>query len=281
MISFEEPWLFQQALALGGEICTAPVRIITALSIRKFTPAAKFISASSLFEFIDGRALLHLRRHPDHECLPTDTSPIIQQTAGITKESKVGIEIVHSSLNKLINTTSGNREQFEHDFVVSSPFGGNVDYYSLRIQRLPVLSLFEAQTQVLSIIGRAGVKQSYGRSASVPYFDRYWRKGGPYDLRGFEYRGVGPKDANQEPIGGKSYGMFSLEYSLDIVSPIRLAVFYDNGFVNNLVPIDLSPGNYNDDFGFGVRLFILGAPLSLDYGIPITGDASQQKRRAI
>jgi outer membrane protein insertion porin family len=128
---------------------------------------------------------------------------------------------------------------------------------------------------VLSIIGRAGVKQPYGRSATVPYFDRYFM-GGPYDLRGFEYRTVGPKDVNLEPIGGNSYGLFSLEYSLDVVNPIRFALFYDNGFVNSGA-YDFNPGNYNDDFGFGIRLFILGAPLSLDYGIPITGDGTNKK----
>jgi outer membrane protein insertion porin family len=35
---------------------------------------------------------------------------------------------------------------------------------------------------------------------------------------------------------------------------------------------DFSPSQYNDNFGFGLRLLIAGAPLSLDYGIPITTD---------
>jgi outer membrane protein insertion porin family len=272
VISFEEPWLFQQALALGFEIYRTSSDYNSAFYTEVHTGGEVYLR-KRLFEFIDAE-LSYTYDVTDITNVTPDASPIIQETAGITKESKVGLEIVHSSLNKLINTTSGNREQIDTTFV-GGPFGGNVDYYSVEFKGSQFYPLFEAQNQVLSIIGRAGVKQPYGRSATVPYFDRYFL-GGPYDLRGFEYRGVGPKDSNLEPIGGNSYGMFSLEYSLDVVSPVRFAFFYDNGFVNN-GSFDLNPGNYNDDFGFGVRLFILGAPLSLDYGIPITGDASNKK----
>ena len=37
------------------------------------------------------------------------------------------------------------------------------------------------------------------------------------------------------------------------------------------------PGVYNDKFGVGVRLFVAGAPLSLDFGIPITADKFNKK----
>ena len=46
-------------------------------------------------------------------------------------------------------------------------------------------------------------------------------------------------------------------------------VFYDAGFVNKNA-YDFNPSGYNDNFGFGLRLFVAGAPLSLDFGIPLT-----------
>ena len=58
---------------------------------------------------------------------------------------------------------------------------------------------------------------------------------------------------------------------MEIVNPIRAAVFYDIGFVN-APAFDFNPGTYNDDFGIGLRLMVAGSPLSLDYGIPIRGD---------
>jgi outer membrane protein insertion porin family len=68
----------------------------------------------------------------------------------------------------------------------------------------------------------------------------------------------------------------SIEYSDDIVSPVRFAIFYDAGFVN-ADAYDFNPVNYNDNFGFGLRMFVAGAPLSLDYGIPLTHDKYNKK----
>ena len=88
---------------------------------------------------------------------------------------------------------------------------------------------------------------------------------------------VGPEEhICVEPMGGKSYGFLSFEYSLDIVSPVRFAVFYDAGFVNRGA-YDFNPSNYNDNFGFGIRMMIMGSPMSLDYGIPITSDKWNNK----
>ena len=77
-------------------------------------------------------------------------------------------------------------------------------------------------------------------------------------------------------VGGKSYAFFSAEYSMDIVSPIRFAVFYDAGFVNRGA-YDFNPANFTDNFGFGLRLFVAGSPLSLDFGIPLTSDKAARK----
>jgi outer membrane protein insertion porin family len=151
------------------------------------------------------------------------------------------------------------------------------------------------------VLGRTGVIESFGDSAKphditlllpdatgnlsyqtipgyvrdVPFYDRYFL-GGPQDLRGFEYRMVGPKDSVGEPIGGKTYGFLSLEYSFDVVKPVRFAIFYDAGFVN-ADAYDFNPAQFNDDFGFGLRLFVAGAPLSLDFGIPLTSDKYNKK----
>ena len=113
----------------------------------------------------------------------------------------------------------------------------------------------------------------------MPFYDRFFL-GGPDDLRGFEYRTVGPKDSTAEPVGGKTYGMFTAEYSMDVVKPVRFAIFYDVGFVNSDA-YDFNPANYNDDFGFGLRLIVAGAPLSLDFGIPADGRQAQPQGQPV
>jgi outer membrane protein insertion porin family len=123
---------------------------------------------------------------------------------------------------------------------------------------------------VLELVGRAGVRDNYGGFAALPYYDAFYL-GGPDTLRGFQFQDVSPRDQFSEPIGGKTYGMFTAEYSVVVVDPIRVAAFYDVGFVN-VAAYDFNPSGYNDDFGIGLRLMVAGSPLSLDYGIPIKGD---------
>ena len=177
------------------------------------------------------------------------------------------------------------------------PFSGQTDYYRVELRASQYYNTFETLNQVLSFIGRAGVIDSYGDSDRVPYFDRMFL-GGPSSLRGFEFREVGPKDTvgldtpledpdgpsgaaddpdgadvppTYEPIGGSTYAMGSIEYTFEVVNPLRLAVFYDVGFVN-VDAWDFETSGYNDNFGFGIRLMVGGAPLSLDFGLPITTD---------
>ena len=110
-----------------------------------------------------------------------------------------------------------------------------------------------------------------GDDDEVPFFDRFFL-GGPNDLRGFEFRDVGPKDPLfRDPIGGNTMGFMSVEYTVKIADPLRVAVFYDWGFVN-VESADFDMSDFNSNWGFGVRLMVLNNPLRLDFGIPITTD---------
>ena len=57
---------------------------------------------------------------------------------------------------------------------------------------------------------------------------------------------------------------------------MRFAVFYDAGFVNRGA-YDFNPSAYNDNFGFGIRMMVMGSPMSLDYGIPLTSDGTNDR----
>jgi outer membrane protein insertion porin family len=185
----------------------------------------------------------------------------------------VGFQLLRDTRDKLVNTTSGNRMELI-SAVTSSALGGDVDYYKMEAKGSQFFLLSETQNQVLAVIGRTGVEDSFGETTQVPFYDRFYL-GGPYTLRGFTYRDVGPTQlagsdsSDSVPIGGNTYGFASFEYSADIVEPLRFALFYDTGFVNS-GSYDFDPSSYSDNFGFGLRLLIMGAPLSLDYGIPIT-----------
>src|SRR5205814_7635021 len=66
---------------------------------------------------------------------------------------------------------------------------------------------------------------------NVPIFDRLYL-GGSNNLRGFRFRDIGPKDTNNQPIGGQSMARATVEVSFPIIEKARGAIFYDCGFVN-------------------------------------------------
>ena len=131
--------------------------------------------------------------------------------------------------------------------------------------------------------------------SNVPIYDRLYL-GGSNNLRGFKFRDIGPKDSNNQPIGGQSMARATVEVSFPIIEKARGAVFYDCGFVNP-DPWDFAPetiavprgvnaqasaiffgrpvtprrtfDSFASDFGFGLRLDLPIGPLRLDYGFPI------------
>jgi len=273
VLSFEEPWLFEQQLALGFSIFRSESDYNSSFYQEVRTGAEVYLR-KRLFELVEGRLSYGYEIVDIKDVTPGYTVVYPEEETAL---SKVGFQLLRDTRDKLVNTTRGNRVELISE-VTSSALGGDADYYRLEAKGSQFFPLFDTQNQVISVIGRTGVLDAFGDTPQVPFYDRFYL-GGPYTLRGFEYRDVGPKTAvgaDNVPSGGNTYGFLSIEYSLDIVEPLRFAFFYDAGFVNN-GSYDFSPAEYNDNFGFGLRLLIAGAPLSLDYGIPITTDKVNDK----
>lgn len=272
VLAFEEPWLFERELAFGFQIYRTTSDYQSAY-YEEIRTGGQLYLRKRLFGLIEGTVAY------TYEVIGIDnvdpSAPLyIQAAAGNTDISKLTFSLLRDTRDKIINTTRGNRAELIMG-VAGGPLGGDQSYYSLEFRGSQFYPVFEFQEQVLGLIARTGVIENFGSSSDVQVFDRYFL-GGPQTLRGFEYREVGPKTTLGEPIGGKTYGFISAEYSFDVVKPIRFAFFYDGGFVNTRA-YDMSPADWNDNIGFGLRLFVAGAPLSLDYGIPLTGDRFNKK----
>lgn len=270
ILSFEEPWLFEQQLALGFSIFRSESDYNSSY-YEEIRTGAEVYLRKRLFELVEGR-LSYGYEIVDINDVTAGYDPVPYPEES-TALSKIGFQLLRDTRDKLVNTTRGNRMELISE-VTSSALGGDADYYKLEARASQFFPLFDTQNQVLAVLARGGVLDSFGDTNQVPFYDRFYL-GGPYTLRGFEYRDVGPKvniAGDNVPVGGNTYGFISLEYSFDVVEPLRFAFFYDAGFVNS-GSYEFSPTDYNDNFGFGLRLLIAGAPLSLDYGIPITSDA--------
>ena len=160
-------------------------------------------------------------------------------------------------------TRSG--ERITYTWWVAGP-GGTEQIYGFDVEaskywRLPWDTILLINAEV------AGVDRWGDQTKLVKIYDRLFL-GGSNNLRGFDFRDVGPKDPNGEPLGGQSMARTTIEWTFPIVAKARGALFYDTGFVNTN-PWDYNFNNVASDIGFGLRLDLPIGPLRVDYGIPL------------
>ena len=271
IIAFEEPWLFERELAGGVELFRTETQFNSSeYDEERF--GAEFYVRKRLFELVEGRAFYRIEKIRIFDVDENSAPPTVLDDRGSRSVSKVGMAVTRDTRDDLLLTTSGSRVHITTE-VAGGPFAGGTDYWRLEGQGTRFWPISEAADQVLSLIGRAGTVSSFDGD-EVPFFDRYYL-GGPNSLRGFEFREVSPHevaaDGDEEPIGGDSFAFASLEYSLEVVEPLRFAIFYDWGFVNS-TDFEFDPSDYNDNWGIGLRLLVLGSPLRLDLAFPITSE---------
>jgi len=191
--------------------------------------------------------------------------------------SKVGLTLSRDTRDVLLFPTEGSIVSIRKEFA-GGIFGGDADYGRFEIQGARFFKTFDAMEQVLSISGRTGTLGKFdGEDANVPFFEKFFL-GGPYNLRGWDYRDAGPNDIEgNEPIGGNSFSYASLEYTFKIADPLRFALFYDGGFLRR-GDFKFAPGSgdegWHDNWGLGIRIMVMGMPLRLDLGVPMSDPSS-------
>lgn len=262
-LAFEEPWFLERRLALGFELFRRETDY-NSTTYNELRTGLEVYLRKRLIGLIDGQ-LSYGYEIVDLRDVTSAAPQLIREEALNSPRSisRISLSLWRDTRNDYIFTTRGSRISLTTTF---AGVGGDTEYVKLETRNAIFIPTFEVGDQVISILARAGSLWEYS-DEPVPFFDRFYL-GGPNSLRGFDYRDVGPV-SGFEPIGGNSYGFGSIEYSIKVADPLRLALFYDWGFVN-AGDFDFSPSNFNDNWGFGIRLLVLGNPLRLDFGIPIT-----------
>ena len=127
---------------------------------------------------------------------------------------------------------------------------------------------------------------SYGNSESLPFVKQYF-SGGPYSVRAFRIRGLGP--GNYQPENESNYDAYfdragdirleaNLEYRFPLFNYVNGAIFTDAGNVWLLRENDALPGGkFTSSFlnelgigsGVGVRVDIQGFVIRFDLASPL------------
>jgi outer membrane protein insertion porin family len=294
-LSFIEPWFLNRKLALGVDLYRHQLdfespnniydetRTGVRLSLTRALWSDFFIGSVS-YTLEDVGISLNSGWHGWNPSTQWANVPnaILDQT-GDHLYQRFGVTLAYDTRNSVQLPNHGQRTEIDPELSI-----GDTTFYKIEVKTAWYFpGLFKGH--VIEAVGRTGIADSLG-SSDVPFYDRYYL-GGLYSLRGFKYRSIAPRDPNyypgdpagipNEPIGGDSYWMGSVEYSLPIFEKdngpgVRFALFYDVGNVG-AQPCSFS-GNFDDNWGLGLHINIpkLG-PLRLEYGIPIHHDQYNSK----
>ncbi|WP_457755089.1 BamA/OMP85 family outer membrane protein [Thermovibrio ammonificans] len=166
----------------------------------------------------------------------------------------------YNHLNSLSNPTEGYylRSKFS---LAGTLLGGNTDYTLLE-SRLQLLHPLGSREVIALRVGGGVIRSLNGKA--VPVLDRFFL-GGAESVRGYKYGTISPTDSNGNFVGGKAYGLFSLELRYNVRKNVQLALFYDSGRVFPTVR-DFKLSDWYSSVGFGIRYLTPVGPLRFDYG---------------
>jgi len=121
----------------------------------------------------------------------------------------------------------------------------------------------------LTIAGRARLGTIIGASADRIAPTRRFYAGGGASVRGYGYQAIGPRDANNDPVGGRSLGELSLEarYRFGSQQQFGIVPFVDAGTISP----DPWPSikEMRVGAGLGFRYYSNFGPIRVDVGTPI------------
>ncbi|MDA0766127.1 MAG: outer membrane protein assembly factor BamA [Verrucomicrobia bacterium] len=279
-VSLVEPWFMGRRLALGGELFYSDLSYLSnnytqgsvggEIFVRKPMGRRSYIKAAYRMENID---------------VDVDTIPGVDYTGpggvpdgmvdpslftmedGSFLRSALSLTYTYDSRDSNIMPRKGGRANVGVT-LAGGPLGGDVDTYTMAASGSKHWQL--PWDMIVNLSGSYETVDSTDGSP-VPIFERSFL-GGSRNLRGFEYRDLGPRDpVTGDALGGQTSAFGSVELTFPIIENVRGAAFYDMGFVSSDV-WDVSIDTLNSDAGMGLRLNLPFGPLALDYALPLQVD---------
>jgi outer membrane protein insertion porin family len=183
----------------------------------------------------------------------------------------------HDTLNRRIFPSEGGVRRISGETKVP---GSGLQFYKVNLalqQYLPLTKLFVFQAK-----SDIGYGDGYGKFSEMPFFENFFA-GGVRSVRGYEDNSLGPRDSQNDPLGGN----FKTTGSAQILFPppfltdsnaVRLSLFYDIGNVFAGAG-DWSASDLRMSVGLGATWLSPVGPLAVSIAQPFndqSGDNLQQ-----
>ncbi|MEC3909904.1 BamA/TamA family outer membrane protein [Sphingobium sp. CR2-8] len=179
------------------------------------------------------------------------------------------VQIGYDRSNDLLNPTRGFRANLR-----AEPEGSLQGNFSPYLRATFDLSGYYPVSDALVIAGRARVGTISGVSRADVAPSRRIYAGGGGSVRGFGYQELGPKDANSDPIGGRSVNEFAVEGRYRFGN-YGVVAFVDAGQVYESQMPQFSDMRYG--VGLGGRFYTNFGPFRADIAMPINRQPGESK----
>jgi len=274
VISLTEPWFLGYKLSVGVEGYYREANFLSSVYDQSNVGFA-VQARKQLWRALSAKAEYRLEQVKIFNVDEDDVGIEIEEAEGTYNKSMVMGSLTWDTRDSLFLTRRGELIEVT-GFLAGGGLGGDVQDYGVSIEAskyfsLPFDTIFLIKGQLAVVDGWGGSQNSDEYGEGVPIFDRLYL-GGANNLRGFNFREVGPVDDDNNPIGGNSLAYVTFEFTFPIMSRVRGAVFSDMGYVNRSA-YDFSTSNVNADIGIGLRLDLPIGPIRVDYGYPVIYDS--------
>ena len=190
-------------------------------------------------------------------------------------DSRIVPSVVYNTVDSPISAHAGMRITGNLQ-LASATLRGSYNYVKPELEVVEYIPT--SRRTGFGLRGNAGLLHTYGGTAAVPYYLRFFL-GGENQIRGVDIRTVGPLDSSNRALGGTKFLLFNAEYYLDLFGPVRLLAFHDAGQTFdetrafNLRELRTSSGGE-----LRVFLPVLNVPFRLIYFVNIYRDTFQPAR---
>ncbi|MCH2112471.1 MAG: BamA/TamA family outer membrane protein [Planctomycetes bacterium] len=205
---------------------------------------------------------------------------LVVESEGTHRASGIGMGVSWNSIADPFAPIDGSKASFSHRRV-GGPFGGDWSLNSTTLlgeKYFPIAKDDYGRSWVVATKGRVQYAHETGGLGGVPFPERF-HLGGHGSVRGFDYRGIGPREGGFA-LGGEATWNTSLELRFPVMSSKVSGAIDEMEYVRGAFWLDAgSVGESLSDFGktriaagFGIRVripFMPQLPLSFDFGWPL------------
>jgi len=180
----------------------------------------------------------------------------------------------HDSRDSALFATRGGVQRLSAE--VTLP-GSDLEYYKVEYSHKRFFPITESLT--LSLNGEIGYGDGYGDTDDLPFFKNYF-SGGTKSIRGYKDYSLGPRDTNDDPLGGN----MKLTGNIEVLFPeplglapetVRMGAFLDVGNVydtNGSVDV----GEFRYSTGLSLKWLSPMGPLGFVLALPLNDESDDE-----